>query len=514
MEKIIQYKSFEEAKEFARSLGLNSRKEWEQFCASGQKPDDIPKNVYEVYENKGWKGWSDFLDMEKTTPLSYEETSSIIQSLNIRTVKEYSQFISKEGENVRIPKNPKEYYKGKGWTDWETFFNKKEQIGYKNFLPFEEAKNFVSQLNLRTQAEWKSYCKSGQKPSNIPNCPEQTYKPYGWKGWGDFLGKTDRYKTYNELKSFVQNLKLSSKKEYEECIIANNLIESCPRFPDVFYKDKGWESWWDFLGKGISVDKIRYFMSYEEAKKFVQSMGIKNYYAWVEYVKSGDINVRIPKHPHKSYAGKGWVNWKDFLGTDQKTISDKYRPFEKTKEFIRALGIKSSNDWRLYCKSGQKPKDIPSNPNHIYKNSGWKGWSDFTGSKTTFSRNTVKNSSIKSFEEAKKIVQSMNIKNSLEWNILLKSGQLPDGVPRSPNLFYKDKGWKGFKDFFGREGGYKEFLPFEEAREFVRSLNLKSQSEWFMYTKSGNKPKNIPTSPSQSYKQKGWTTWNDFLGKD
>jgi len=27
------------------------------------------------------------------------------------------------------------------------------------------------------------------------------------------------------------------------------------KFPDIVYKNKGWESWWDFLGKGISIDK-------------------------------------------------------------------------------------------------------------------------------------------------------------------------------------------------------------------------------------------------------------------
>jgi len=515
MEQIVQYKSFEEARAFVRKLNLKNIKNWEEYRKSEKRPQDIPSNPYEIYKNKGWISVFDFFGFDETMPLSYEETSSIIQSLNIRTVKEYSEYISKEGKSIGIPKNPKECYKGKGWSDWETFFNKKEQIGYKNFLPFEDAKKFTSNLNLKNQAEWKVYCKSGKKPSNIPNCPEQTYKPYGWKGWSDFLGKENRYKPYNELKLIIQSLKLNSKKEYEKYVVENNITDACPKFPDIVYKNKGWESWWDFLGKGISIDKSRYFMSYDEAKKFVQSIGVKTYYDWLAYVKSNNMNNRLPKHPHKYYVGKGWKNWKEFFGTDKTKPSYKYRPFEKAKEFVQSIGIKNSTDWRLYCKTSQRPKDIPSTPNYVYKNSGWNGWNDFSGQKTTFSRNPIdKNVPMKSFEEAKKIVQSMNIKNSLEWNVSLRLGKIPDGIPRNPNMFYEGKGWKGFKDFFGREGGYKDFLPFEEAKKFVHGLKLKSQTEWFEYTKSGNKPKNIPTSPSQSYKEKGWTNWNDFLGKD
>jgi len=37
--------------------------------------------------------------------------------------------------------------------------------------------------------EWREYCKSGKKPINIPASPDKTYKNKGWISWGDFLGK-------------------------------------------------------------------------------------------------------------------------------------------------------------------------------------------------------------------------------------------------------------------------------------------------------------------------------------
>ena len=57
-----------------------------------------------------------------------------------------------------------------------------------------------------------------------------------------------------------------------------------------------------------------------------------------------------------------------------------------------------------------------------------------------------------------------------------------------------------------------EFLPFEEARNFVRKLGLESRTKWGGYCKSGKRPDNIPGDPAQMYKGKGWVSWGDWLG--
>jgi len=48
-------------------------------------------------------------------------------------------------------------------------------------------------------------------------------------------------------------------------------------------------------------------------------------------------------------------------------------PFLDAREFVRKLGLKSSQDWRKYCKSGRKPSNIPANPERTYGEE-WKGW--------------------------------------------------------------------------------------------------------------------------------------------
>ncbi len=57
----------------------------------------------------------------------------------------------------------------------------------------------------------------------------------------------------------------------------------------------------------------------------------------------------------------------------------------------------------------------------------------------------------------------------------------------------------------------KKFRSFKEARKFSHSLKLKNWKEWIEFTKSGNKPKNIPSSPNGVY-QNEWKGTGDWLG--
>ena len=58
------------------------------------------------------------------------------------------------------------------------------------------------------------------------------------------------------------------------------------------------------------------------------------------------------------------------------------------------------------------------------------------------------------------------------------------------------------------KGNYKKF---EDARDFVRTLSLKSDKEWRAWTKTPNKPKDIPVAPNTVYKNE-WISIGDWLG--
>jgi len=62
-----------------------------------------------------------------------------------------------------------------------------------------------------------------------------------------------------------------------------------------------------------------------------------------------------------------------------------------------------------------------------------------------------------------------------------------------------------------------KYVSFEEARTFVKGLNLKSTRSWYLYCKGyipdlPTKPINIPKAPEYIYRHKGWMGYSNFLG--
>ena len=96
-----------------------------------------------------------------------------------------------------------------------------------------------------------------------------------------------------------------------------------------------------------------------------------------------------------------------------------------------------------------------------------------------------------------------------------KSGKLPADIPTNPNQTYKDKGWAGMGDWLGTgtiASSLRQYRTFNAARKFARTLKLKGQKEWRLFCKSGKLPADIPATPSQIYKDKGWKGMRDWLG--
>lgn len=122
------------------------------------------------------------------------------------------------------------------------------------------------------------------------------------------------------------------------------------------------------------------YRSFNDAQQFAQSLGIKSSTQWNEYCKSGNKPADIPSALHNVYKGQGWKGYGDFLGNEiVATQKRQYRSFVDVKKFVRLLGLKGKEEWNEYCKSGDKPDDIPSTPYRVYKNEGWSGWADFLG---------------------------------------------------------------------------------------------------------------------------------------
>ena len=151
--------------------------------------------------------------------------------------------------------------------------------------------------------------------------------------------------------------------------------------------------------------------------------------------------------------------------------------------------------------------DIPSVPGRTYKNKGWDGWGDFLGTGNTYRIDW------RPFEEAREFVRSLGLKSYKEYNAWTKTAERPKDIPVSPPLTYKNKGWVSMSDWLGTANTYKiDWRPFEEAREFARSLDLKGEKEYRQWAKTDARPLDIPSAPRNVYKNNGWVSMGDWLG--
>jgi len=109
---------------------------------------------------------------------------------------------------------------------------------------------------------------------------------------------------------------------------------------------------------------------------------LQNVKDWRKYRKSRKRPDDIPYEPAESYKNKGWEGYGDWLGTGTiATHLRTFRKFENARAFVHKLKLRSREKCNDYCKSGQKPVDIPTNPHRTYKNRGWKGMADWLGKK-------------------------------------------------------------------------------------------------------------------------------------
>ena len=323
-------RTFEEARAFARSLGLESRQDWVEWYMSADLARDIPVDPSLIYGGEGgpWQGWPDFL--------GYELRGSCSRS--------------------------------RGWRS------------------FEEARMFVWGLGLKSQREWKKWSMSGKRPRDIPSHPEQVYEEEGWLSYGDFLGYVAvEMRPFEDARDYVKRLGLKSHKEWQEWSKSGLRPRDIPSNPDQVYKEEGWLSYGDFLGyrPGYVEGEWR---SFEDARDFVRSLELKSQEEWYEWRKSDEKPHGIPSCPEEVYMEEGWLSWGDFLGYKEGHVAEKRsttekRSFTEARDYVRRLGLKSEKEWKDWCKSGERPSDIHSNPARVYKGKGWLSWGDFLGYK-------------------------------------------------------------------------------------------------------------------------------------
>jgi superfamily II DNA or RNA helicase len=410
----LDYRTFVEAREWARLSGITKQPEWIRQWRAGKIPRDIPFTPPSVYERKGWIDWGDFLGHRRPTTRkqlrSHDEARAFAATLGLRDGTEWRIYARKGMEGKPplppdIPRNPMHGYRGKGWINWPHWVGReKGDYGEFALMDFDKAREFARSLKLSGQRAWRQYC-TGKFPHLPPRLP------------------------------------------------------GVPAGPEHYYQELGWEGYADWLGSDYIPASRRNYLPFAKARELALKLGIKSRSEWFAYVKSkktavASNAVRLPLSPERSYAKSGWISWSDWLGCEideTKRVhkkSGRFREFKSAREFAHSLNLQGSLEWPRYLRGDFPdkpvlPADIPRNPRNVYSIE-WRGWGDWlgTGNLAPFQRSFLP------FGEARAFARQLELKSGAAWVEWCRvRGNPPSDIPRNPAAVYKTQGWISWRDF-------------------------------------------------------------------
>ena len=189
--KYRKFRSFGDQRIFARSLKLGGESEWQKFCKSGKKPDDIHSSPSRAFKNKGWEGWGDFLGNDERIAnqnrvyWSYEKASAFLIKLGVENRTDFERKYKSGKIPKDIPRGTERVYKKQGtWKGWGDFLGTGRIANQdKEWLPTIEAKiearKLQKKLGITTIEGWIQAHKDGKIPANLPRYPHGIYGNQG-----------------------------------------------------------------------------------------------------------------------------------------------------------------------------------------------------------------------------------------------------------------------------------------------------------------------------------------------
>lgn len=235
------------------------------------------------------------------------------------------------------------------------------------YLPFDQAKLYVRKLGFERKAEWNGWKRQRKRPAFIPSSPERTYLNKGWVDWHDWLGFS--FLPFQKARTFMRKQKLKNRDDYWAWCSSGKRPKNIPSSPEKEYKHTGWIDLGDWLGTGNKGRQKKKMLTYDQAKAYVQSLGIKTQQEYFSWRKSGDRPETVPSSPETVYSE--FEGWGKFLVTGRIANQDKvYLDYERAKIFLQILCIPSLAHFRQLYDAGFIPSSIPKNPWSYYRKVG------------------------------------------------------------------------------------------------------------------------------------------------
>jgi len=314
----LSWMPFEEAREYIRKLNFNSTTEFTNYWRKGKLPKNMPSKPRVVYLNNGFISMPDFLGYNSMFQewMNFEEARTFARTLGLKSESDWENYAKSEMRPPNLPKTPFTVYKNKGFISIPDFLGYESK--FQQWLEYEEALIFVRKLNLKTVREWRQYGKSKDYNILIPKTPDTHYRDKGWVNYGEWLGtfkiqdNLKEYYSYEDAKKYLKPFKLQSRLDFENFKTQQSYPEYLPKTPYLKYRQTGeWKGWPDFL----SYKRTRKweFIPFIVAREIVRKLNLNNRTEWLDYTKSDDFPKNIPKAPHAAYK-KEWLGMLDWLG--------------------------------------------------------------------------------------------------------------------------------------------------------------------------------------------------------
>ena len=461
LKKHAQFLSYDEAKTFVHTLGLKSHNEWVAWAPN--RPHNIPCCPATFYANEGcWEGFPSWLGYRSkrgglrggTVFLPFEEARSIVHGFGLKSHEEWVAWFKSDSRPANVPSQPSSVYLTSCWLSLAVWIGYKPKHGGKagtQFVPFQEARVFARRLNFQSQAKWKTWSASGARPLTIPGSPYQYYLNQGWLSWPDFLGYAPNFggrKTgipfvsFSEARAFVHQFKFDNRDDFYVWIRTSH-IKHIPQAPKNTYKDSGWISWPDWLGRKRKRSEKQHVWDLDAARSYVHTLNLSSHREWKDWCKRSERPVGIPTNPKRTYAAL-WVSFEDWLGCPSKRgNADTFGGFQNARRYMHTLGLKSIKEWRAWTRQ-YRPTTIPSDPPTFY--SEWVSWPDWLGyQRTVGSRPRA----FQSFVVARTFVRRLGLKSIKAWRNYCSGGSRPKTIPSNPDKAYADDGWVSMPDWMG-----------------------------------------------------------------
>lgn len=365
-----------------------------------QLPPDIPTNPQVAYRSQ-WEGWGDWLNTgnTKNSFLPFPEARRITQSYGFRTMAEYRTAARNGLLSKELPKSPESAYRKSGWqstADWLGVSRKSTVEKSRGFRPFTEVLEFAKSLGLKSKNDWFRWVKSNKLPDGIPANPSEVYKPKGWQCWTHFLGTKNIkagetvFRDFISAREWARSQRLQSQAEWRALVASGRLPVDIPAKPGHVYRDEGWTTIGDWLGKGDRHSKNRQWRDFVEARDYVRSLRLRSWPEFLSLCRSGNLPPDIPSEPHRAYRNSGWISRGDWLGTGTVASTKRqFLSFEKAREFVRARGFKTKTEYEEWARSDQRPTEIPALPSRTYAKTGWLSWGDWIGAYTKWTKQSI-----------------------------------------------------------------------------------------------------------------------------